>query len=178
MTSAKLETKTALLRCSYRAVASLLSKQAKLQLRHEPTFLQYVQIHRDSQNYFFHEHSEPGLPEGFFFIPKSEFGYMYFGGLWKGNWWYFLYMNLSHDIILWSFCIFCGKLVQFIPVLACCTSKNLATLLWSAFFYQQEHSHFSLTEQSLARFSKEALVDNIQHTLFTRQSALVCYLCM
>jgi hypothetical protein len=89
MTSAKLETKTALLRCSYRdvvplssgAVASLLSKQAKLQLRHEPTFLQYVQIHRDSQNYFFHEHSEPGLPEGFFFIPKSEFGYMYFGGL-------------------------------------------------------------------------------------------------
>jgi hypothetical protein len=76
-------------------------------------------------------HCLAGLPDGMFFKPKVPI-WVNFGGSCDGKYWY----------ILWLLGIFCGHLPNFVaichilwlfgmnfPVLVCCTTKNLATLL-------------------------------------------------
>jgi hypothetical protein len=46
------------------------------------------------------------------------------------NWrcWYILWSTLRKLVYFWHFGIFCGRLVNFPPILVCCAEKNLATL--------------------------------------------------
>jgi hypothetical protein len=78
------------------------------------------------------------LPDGLFSNQKSQFRQVWecFAMKDVGKFYVNLVFFTAISYIVWPFGIFCGNFGNYFPVLVCCTTKNLATLLctWGQFF--------------------------------------------